>query len=117
MRVTTPSIVDAGDTERAAARRRFACWVAAAFVLLTAPRLLLHELWRDEAWLWLVVTESRSLGDLWVALGRSGQGYLFPLLCFLAAQISSSWRAMQALNLAIAGAGAFLFARWAPFGR
>ena len=50
--------------ESTAERLRFAGLVAAIFVLLTVPRLLLHELWRDEAWLWLVVTESRSPADL-----------------------------------------------------
>src|SRR5215203_271497 len=49
--------------EPAAGRLRFAGLVAAACLLLTAPRLLLHELWRDEAWLWIVVTGSRSLAD------------------------------------------------------
>lgn len=91
--------------------------MAAACVLLTVPRLLLHELWRDEAWLWLVVTESRSLGDLFPPLARSGQGNLFPLLCYLARQVSTSPRAMQLVHLALAGAAAFVFARWAPLGR
>jgi hypothetical protein len=103
--------------ESADERLRFAGLVAAIFVLLTVPRLLLHELWRDEAWLWLVVTESRSLADLFSPLARSGQGYLFPLLCFLARQVSTSPRAMQVLHLILAGAAAFVFARWAPFGR
>jgi hypothetical protein len=103
--------------ESAAERLRFAGLVAAAVVLLTVPRLLLHELWRDEAWLWLVVTESRSFTDLLPPLGRSGQGYLFPFLCFLARQVSTSPRAMQLVHLGLVGAGAFAFARWAPFGR
>jgi hypothetical protein len=103
--------------EPAAERLRFAWLVAGAFVLLTVPRLLLHELWRDEAWLWLVVTESRSVTDLFSPLARSGQGYLFPLLCFLARQVSTSPRAMQLVHLALAGAAAFAFARWAPLGR
>jgi hypothetical protein len=103
--------------ESDAGRLRFACLVAAAFVILTVPRLLLHELWRDEAWLWLVVTESHSVNALFSALGRSGQGYLFPFLCLLARQLSTSPRAMQFLHLVIAGAGAFAFARWAPLGR
>jgi len=103
--------------ESAGERRRFAGLVAAAFLLLTVPRLLLHELWRDEAWLWLVVTESRSLAELLAPLSRSGQGYLFPLLCFLARQVSTSPRALQLVHLALAGAAAFVFARWAPFGR
>lgn len=96
---------------------RFAGLVAAACVLLTLPRLLLHELWRDEAWLWLVVTESRSIPELFSPLARSGQGYLFPLLCFLARQISTSPWAMQLVHLVLVGAAAFAFARWAPLGR
>lgn len=103
--------------ESAAGRRRFAWLVAAAFVLLTVPRLLLHELWRDEAWLWLVVTESRSVSELFGPLARSGQGYLFPLLCYLARQVSTSPLAMQLLHLVVAGAAVFVCARWAPFGR
>ena len=103
--------------ESNAGRLRFAGIIAAACLLLTVPRLLLHELWRDEAWLWIVVTESRSVTDLFTSLGRSGQGYLFPLLCFLARQVSTSPRAMQLVHLVLAGAAAFAFARWAPFGR
>jgi hypothetical protein len=103
--------------EPAAGRRRFAGLVAAACVLLALPRLLLHELWRDEAWLWIVVRESHSVGDLFRPLARSGQGNLFPLLCFLARQVSTSPRAMQLVHLVLMGAAAFVFARWAPLGR
>lgn len=103
--------------ESAAERLRFAGLVAGVCLLLTAPRLLLHELWRDEAWLWLVATESRSLADLFSPLARSGQGYLFPVLCFLARQVSTSPRAMQVLHLILVGAAAFVFARWAPLRR
>ena len=103
--------------ESAAERRRFAWLVAGIFVLSTVPRLLLHELWRDEAWLWLVVTESRSMADLFSPLARSGQGNLFPLLCFLARQVSTSPRAMQLVHLVLAGAAAFVFARSSPLGR
>jgi len=96
---------------------RFAALVTAAFALLTVPRLLLHELWRDEAWLWLVVRESRSAADMLPPLSRSGQGYLFPMLCYTVGQMWSSPRAMQLLHLVVAGAAAFVFARWAPLGR
>ena len=94
--------------------------MAAVFLCLTVPRLLLHELWRDEAWLWLVVTEPRSLADLLSPLSplaRSGQGYLFPVLCLLAAQLSTSPLAMQLLHGALATAAAFVVARWAPWDR
>src|ERR1700710_2408700 len=103
--------------ESAAERLHFAGLLAAIFVLLTVPRLLLHELWREEAWQWLVVIESRSFTDLFSGMARGGTGYLFPLLCFLARQVSVSPRAMQLLHLVLAGAAAFAFVRWAPLGR
>jgi hypothetical protein len=104
--------------ESAAERLRFAGLVAAAFVLLTVPRLLLHELWRDETWQWLVVLESHSLSDLFSGMDKGGgQGYTFPLLCFLIRQVWTSPRAMQFAHLVVAGAAAFAFARWAPLGR
>src|SRR5687767_15328228 len=78
---------------------RYAAWLTALFVLLTLPRLLRHEPWRDEAWLWLVVSASDSLAELGASLERTGQGYLFPWLCFLARQVSTSARAMQLVNL------------------
>src|SRR5262245_4021887 len=103
--------------ESPAERLRFAALVATVFLVLTVPRLLCHELWRDEVWVWLVAGESHSLADLFAALERSGKGYVFPLLCFLARQGSSSPRAMQLVHLVVAGAAAFAFARWAPLGR
>jgi hypothetical protein len=104
--------------ESSAERRRFAGLVAAIFVLLTVPRLLLHELWRDEAWQWLVVLESHSVSDLFSGMDRGGgQGYTFPLLCFLVRQVWTSPRAMQLAHLVVAGAAAFAFARWAPLER
>jgi len=103
--------------ESADERLRFAGFLAAAFFVLTLPRLLLHEFWRDEAWLWLVVTESRSIRELFLPLGRSGEGYLFPLVCFLARQVSTSPRAMQLVHLMLAMAATFVFVRWAPLGR
>jgi hypothetical protein len=74
-------------------------------------------LWRDEAWLWQVVLDSSSVKDLAGALGRTGQGYLFPFLCFFAQGVTASWRALQFVNLGLAASGAFAFARWAPFSR
>ena len=108
----------AGNEEAAADRRRFAWAVTVIFMALTAPRLLAHELWRDEAWQWLVVLESRSLGELFDGMSRGGgSGYLFPLLCYLLRQVWTSPRAMQLAHLLVAGAAAFAFARWAPLGR
>lgn len=82
------------------------------------PRLLLHELWRDEAWQWLVVVESHSFGDLFPGMSRGGgSGYLFPMLSFLVRLVWPSPRSMQLLHGAVAAAAAFAFARWAPLGR
>jgi len=97
---------------------RFAFVVTATFVVLTLPRILLHELWRDEAWQWLVVIESHSVRDLFAGLaGGSGVGYLFPMICYLAAHVSSSPRVYQLVHLAVASGAVFVLARWAPFGR
>jgi hypothetical protein len=101
----------------AASRRREATWAAAAFLGLTLPRLLAHELWRDEAWLWLVALDSGSLAELFGPLGRSGQGYLFPVLCWWVAQLTSSPLGLQLLHLVLGTTGAFLFVRWAPLPR
>jgi hypothetical protein len=96
---------------------RFGLLLALLTLLLTAPRLLLHELWRDEAWLWIVATGSRSLADLQHDLSRSGQGYLFPLLCWMVARVWSSPYALQLLNLVIVVAAAYVVGRWAPLRR
>ncbi|MEO7795599.1 MAG: hypothetical protein ABIV06_12590 [Thermoanaerobaculia bacterium] len=98
-------------------RQRFAWLVAGLFALVTVPRLLTHELWRDEAWLWLVATESRTLADLASSLARSGQGSLFPLLCYFASGFSVAPRVLQGLHLVLAVAGVFAFVRWAPLRR
>lgn len=114
---TASSPLPLAAEEPGAKERPFAWGITAAFVLLTLPRLFLHELWRDEAWLWLVATESRSFSELFGPLARSGQGNLFPVLCFLASRLSDSPRAMQLLHLLVAGAAVYVFARRAPFGR
>ncbi len=97
--------------------RAVALAAAGACALLTAVRLGFHELWRDEAWLWLVARESPSLAELHAQLGRSGQGYLFSWLCWLVARgVSSPW-GLQVLQLATVTTAAFLFVRWAPLPR
>lgn len=108
---------DGGGLDPPASRWLFPAGLTVVFALLTLPRLLAHELWRDEAWLWLVVSESKSLSDLFAALARSGQGYLFPLLCYWVRHAFSSPVAMQGLQLAVASAGVMVFARYAPFSR
>ena len=106
-----------GASDRGANSPRFAALLALAALLFTAPRLWLHELWRDEAWLWIVATGSPTLPDLLHDLSRSGQGYLFPLLCWGVARLSDAPQAMQLLNLAIVVVSAYVLARWAPLRR
>ena len=106
------------DPETPAARLRFATLVTALFVAATVPRLLLHELWRDEAWQWLVALESRSLPQLFADVKRGGGiGYVFPVLTYGAKQISTSPLALQALHGILAAAAAFVFCAWAPLAR
>lgn len=99
------------------ATARFAGLLAVAVMLLTAPRLYFHELWRDEAWLYMVVGDSGSPAAMAANLARNGQGFFFPTLLLLAQAVWPSPRAMQLVNLVLTGCGAFAFARWAPFGR
>jgi len=108
---------DAPSASPAPGEHRFAGGVAVLFCAATLPRLLLHEMWRDEVWLWLVAIESRTFAELTEALSRSGQGYLFPFLVWFASAFTRSPVALQLLHLGIAGAGAFVFARYAPFPR
>jgi hypothetical protein len=119
--MTEPSARAGGSAatgeESASERLRFAALVSAVFAILLAPCLLTHELWRDEAWQWLVVSESHSFAQLFDGLSRGGAGSLVPILDFLALLVSSSPRAMQAVQLLIATAGAFAFVRWAPLRR
>jgi hypothetical protein len=75
-------------------------------------------LWRDEAWQWLVIEESHSFSDLFLGMSKGGgTGYLFPILVYLARQLWASLRVMQLVNLLMAGAATFVFARLAPFER
>lgn len=86
--------------------------------MASAPRLWAHELWRDEAWQWLVVKESHTLRELFDAHARGGgTGYLFAVLCFVARQLSASPRAMQLVQLLMASGAVLVFARFAPFSR
>ena len=104
-------------TEAAASRARFALLVAFVAIAITAPRLWLHELWRDEAWVWLVAIDSGALAELFTQLARSGQGYVYPLLCWFLSKLSHAPWLMQALNLVLVGASTWVLVRFAPFRR
>src|SRR5262249_4155202 len=99
------------------AERRFALLLAAMFAIVTAPRLWAHEMWRDEAATWLIVSEAGSLSDVFDQLGHGGEGYLWTVLCYAVRHFVASPRAMQLLHLAIATTGVFVFLRWAPLSR
>lgn len=103
--------------ESASERRQFAALVTALFAILLTFCLARHELWRDEAWQWLVVSESHSFSQLFHDLSPAGAGHLVPILDFLALPLSSSPRTMQIVQLLIATAGAFAFVGWAPLRR
>jgi hypothetical protein len=110
-------IVNVRRAHDPAAERRFALLVTGTFVILTVPRLWAHEMWRDETLTWLIVSEARSLSDVFVQLERGGEGYLWTLLCYAVRLLIDSPRAMQLLHLAIAAAGLFIFVHWAPLAR
>ncbi len=66
----------------------------------------------------MVVGDSSSPAEMAARLAPQRPGLLFPLaLLPRQAGFDLRRRAMQLVNLVLAGCGAFAFARWAPFGR
>lgn len=96
---------------------RFAWWVTVGFLAAALPRLWLHELWRDEATTWLLAAGAGTWAGLWAELAWGGHGYLWSVLCTLLRGFVESPRAMQLLNLGLAGGAAFVLARSAPLRR
>ncbi|MGH9464776.1 MAG: hypothetical protein ACRD0X_03955, partial [Thermoanaerobaculia bacterium] len=103
--------------DRSRSETGFAWRVTLAFLAAGLPRLWLHELWRDEAAIWLVAGEAGSWAGLRSELAYGGHAYLWAVLCYGLRAVVASPRAMQLLNLALAGGAAFVLARCAPFPR
>ncbi|KAA0251861.1 hypothetical protein FBQ97_12055 [Acidobacteria bacterium ACD] len=79
-----------------------------------ALAVLRHEWWRDEAYTWLLVGASPSVGRLLDEIGSSGHPALYYLLAYALRQLGSSPLLLSLTNLGFSLAAVALFARSAP---
>jgi hypothetical protein len=98
-------------------RGRFAAAVTIGFLAVAGLGILRHEMWRDEMQAWMLAANSGSLAELIHNLRYEGHPALWHLLVFALSRFTRHPQAMQLLHLAIAAAGVWLFASWAPFSR
>jgi hypothetical protein len=95
----------------------FALGVVAAFLLVTIPVMLHHEMWRDELQSWLLARDTVSLRDLFYQLRYEGHPALWYLVLRPITALSRDPRWMQWLSVAFGASSVYVFARFAPFSR
>ncbi len=101
----------------APARRREALLLAVSVGLIGLVGAWNHELWRDEAEIWLLARDSATPGSLLANMSTEGHPVLWYGLNWVLARITPDPRIMQLLHVAIAAAVAWTVGRHAPFPR
>ncbi|HXT47982.1 MAG TPA: hypothetical protein VN717_05035, partial [Gemmatimonadaceae bacterium] len=104
-------------TATAKTERRFALILLAAFLLVTLPVTLHHEMWRDEIQAWLLARDAVSLRELFHLLHYEGHPSLWYLLLRPVARVVRDPRWIQPIALLLSCCTVYLFARFAPFSR
>ncbi len=89
--------------------------VTAAFLAITAPLVLHHAMWRDEADPFVLARDSPSLLSLLAGTRYEGHPPLWYVLLWTLTRVTVVPLAAQWLNLALAALTVFLFTRFAPF--
>jgi len=87
----------------------------ALFVALGLVGILRHEMWRDEAEIWLIARGSDSVGQLFHNMRTEGHPALWYLLVFAVSRWFHDPVSMQLLHLAIGAGSAALILGYAPF--
>jgi hypothetical protein len=100
--------------DRAPSETRFAVGLACVFAALAVAGALRHEMWRDELEIWLIARDSPDPASLLRNMGTEGHPALWYVLTWLVSRLTRAPVAIQALNVAIATAAAWLVARHAP---
>lgn len=98
-------------------RGRFACWTAGFFLALALVGVLHHEIWRDEAEIWLIARDSSGPVDLVRNMRTQGHPVLWYALNFVLARFATDPLAMQLLHVVLATAAVLVFLLYAPFPR
>jgi hypothetical protein len=73
-----------------------------------------HEMWRDEADVWLFTRDAASFADWWSFLKHSGSPPLWHGLVALLTRAGLPYESMLWMNVAIVSAGVAIFLRFAP---
>ena len=94
--------------------RRFALLL---YALFAAANIIAHEMWRDELNPWMIVDNSRTIGELFSNLRYDGHPPLWYLVLYALSRVTHNPVGMQTLHLAIAVTSAYIFLRFAPFTR
>lgn len=89
--------------------------ITALAAVLGVIGLVRHELWRDEAYTWLVLRASHSLPELFANLGFNGHPRLYYVLSYGLTRLAPSMWALRIANLVVALAAIHVFAAKAPF--
>jgi hypothetical protein len=87
------------------------------FVLLSLAGVLFHEIWRDEAQVWLLAKHSGSLTDLIHNTRYEGHPVLWHLLVMPLTRLSGNLVYMNLLHAGVAAAGIGLLVFYSPFTR
>jgi hypothetical protein len=101
--------------DRTGAERALLPAALALFAVLGLLGILHHEMWRDEAEIWLIARDSSSLRQLFHNMRTEGHPALWYLLVYAASRLSRDPIAMQLVHLAIACGSTALILRYAPF--
>lgn len=95
---------------------RFALPGTLVFLALGLPRVLLHEMWRDECGPWLFAA-SPSLGGLLSDTAYEGHPWLWFVVVWLVRRAVDHPVAMQIFHLLIATGSVFVLLRFGPWSR
>jgi hypothetical protein len=88
----------------------FAAYVAVLFITISK-----HEPWFDEAQAWLLARDNSLLSLLWDRLRYEGHPSLWYLVLWSASHIGLPYASLNYIGGALAGAGVYLWLRFAPF--
>jgi hypothetical protein len=104
-------------SEQTPSRQREAFLLAAVVGVIGLVGAAHHELWRDEAEIWLIARDSATPGELLTNMSTEGHPVLWYAINWLLARITPDPRIMQLFHVGIAAALAWTVARHAPFPR
>ncbi|RYG77033.1 hypothetical protein EON77_10295, partial [bacterium] len=96
---------------------RFGLSLAAIFFIVLLPRVLTHDMWRDEWHTWLLSRDCPDLATLFARIRYDGHPVTWYVICWLGSRVSDDPIAMKLAHAAIATTVAGVVGVAAPFAR